>query len=96
MIIRWLDEAVNDLQSLRRYIAQDNDTAAVRVVKQILHSIGLLSEQPAMGRPGRVANMRELIIANTPYIVPYRVKNNAIEILRVLHCSMKWPEDLSQ
>ncbi len=28
MIIRWLDVAVNNLQSLRYYIAQDNDVAA--------------------------------------------------------------------
>ena len=94
MMIRWLDDAINDLQSLRHYIAQDNVVAARKVVKKTLGTIGILSEQPGMGRPGRVANTRELIVSGTPYIVPYRVKNNTIEILRVFHCAMQWPEDI--
>ena len=94
MIIRWLDDAVNDLRSLRSYIAQDNTAAAGKVVKKILCTIDVLSEQPGMGRPGRVPNTRELIVYGTPYIAPYRVKKNAIEILRVFHCVMQWPEDL--
>ena len=92
MIIRWLDDAAHDLQSLRHYIAQDNAVAANKVVKKILHSIEMLSEQPGIGRQGRVVNTRELIVSGTPYIVPYRVKNNVIEILRVFHCAMQWPE----
>lgn len=94
MIIRWLDDAVNDLQSLRHYIAQDNDVAASRVVKRILQAIDILSEQPGIGRQGRVLNTRELIVSGTPYLVPYRVKNEVIEILRVFHCAMQWPEDI--
>ena len=53
----------------------------------------MLSEQPGLGRSGRVANTRELIVSGLPYIIPYRVKNNAIEILRMFHCAMQWPED---
>jgi len=94
VIIRWLDEAVIDLQSLRNYIAQDNPHAATKVVKKILHAVDILLEQPDLGRQGRVVNTRELIISGVPYIVPYRVKNKAIEILRVFHCAMQWPEEL--
>jgi toxin ParE1/3/4 len=94
MIVRWLDEAVNDLQSLRYYIAEDNMKAANKVVKKILHAIEILAEQPQIGRHGRIAHTRELIVTGTPYIVPYRVKNNAIEILRVFHCAMQWPEEI--
>mgnify|MGYP001576227978 CR=1 FL=1 len=35
MMIRWLDDAVHDLQSLRSYIAQDNAMAARKVVQQL-------------------------------------------------------------
>lgn len=93
MMIRWLDDAINDLQSLRQYISQDNATAARKVVKKILHAIDILSEQPGMGRPGRVVNTRELIVSGAPYIVPYRVEHHAIEILRVFHCAMRWSDD---
>lgn len=94
MMIRWLEDAVYDLQTLRHYIAQDNVKAANRVVKKALDTVKLISKHPGIGRQGRVPNTKELIISNTPYIVPYRVKNNTIEILRVFHCAMKWPEEL--
>lgn len=94
MIIKWLDDAIYDLQALRQYIAQDKPSAANRLAKQILKAVNLLSDQPSMGRPGRVLGTRELIVSSTPYIVPYRVKNNAIEILRVLHVAMEWPEEI--
>lgn len=42
-----------------------------------------------MGRPGRIPGTRELIISSIPYIIPYRVKNNSIEVLRVLHVAMQ-------
>ena len=54
-----------------------------------------LFRAPGYWETGRVPNTKELIISDTPYIVPYRVKNNTIEILRVFHCAMKWPKIMS-
>jgi toxin ParE1/3/4 len=31
-------------------------------------------------------------VAGTPYIVPYRVTDGVIEIIRVIHSSQEWPE----
>lgn len=93
MMILWLDDAVQDLQSLHQYIALENPAAANRVAKHILNAINLLTEQPAMGRQGRVHHTRELIVSGTPFIIPYRVKNKNIEILRVFHSAMQWPEE---
>jgi plasmid stabilization system protein ParE len=47
-----------------------------------------------MGRPGRVARTRELVVTGTPYILPYRVTAGVLEVLRVLHASRKWPKSL--
>jgi toxin ParE1/3/4 len=44
-----------------------------------------------MGRSGRVADTRELVISRTPFIVVYRVTPTRIEILRVLHGAQAWP-----
>jgi toxin ParE1/3/4 len=94
MIIKWLDDAIYDLQALRQYIAQDKPSAANRLAKRILNAVNLLPNQPSLGRPGRVLGTRELIVSSTPYIVPYRIKNNFIEILRVLHVAMEWPNEI--
>lgn len=94
MNTRWLEDAINDLQALRQYIHQDNPTAEKKVTDKLIDTIELLSNNPEIGRPGRVINTKELIVSGTPYIVPYRIKNEAIEILRIFHCAMKWPEEL--
>ncbi len=38
-----------------------------------------------MGRQGRVANTRELVVLGTPYIVAYVVLPDGVKLLRVLH-----------
>jgi toxin ParE1/3/4 len=78
---------------LRAYIAEDSPAAAPRIVLHILHNIeALLSEHPAMGRPGRIPGTRELVIPDTPFIVPYRVQDRTIQVLRVFHTARRWPE----
>lgn len=91
MIILWSPEAINDLALLRAYIAEDDPAAAQRVVLHIIGSIErLLSGQSHMGRPGRVPGTRELVVPRTPYIVPYRIRNNRLQVLRVYHGARKW------
>ncbi|MEO8123789.1 MAG: type II toxin-antitoxin system RelE/ParE family toxin [Burkholderiales bacterium] len=52
---------------------------------RILYAEAQLTEQPTLGRPRRVADTRELVIANTRYLVPDRVCGDSVEILRVFH-----------
>lgn len=51
----------------------------------------LLEGSPKLGRLGRVAGTRELIITSTPYVIAYRLLDLEIEILRVIHSPMRWP-----
>ena len=75
MNILWSPEAIADPSSPRAYIAEDNPSAARRIVFHIMHNIELLlPENPQIGRPGRVPGTRELIIPKTPFIVPYRLQ----------------------
>jgi toxin ParE1/3/4 len=90
--LRWTKRAERDLDEIARYIGQDSPAAAARVVLELLeHVESHLSKRPAIGRPGRVLGTRELVIGGLPYIVPYRVRERDIEILRVLHTSRRWP-----
>jgi toxin ParE1/3/4 len=93
MIVEWSPQAIADLAALRATIAEDNPAAAQRVALHVIRNVEeLLAANPSIGRWGRVSGTRELVIPQTPYIVPYRVRNNRIEVLRVYHGARKWPE----
>ncbi len=95
MNIAWSPEAIEDLVSLRAYIAEDDPAAAQRVVRHIIRNVEeLLPDNPQIGRAGRVPGTRELVIPRTPYIVPYRVRRAIIQILRVYHGARRWPDRL--
>ena len=86
MRVRWLRRALRNLEEEADYIARDDPQAAAQV-ERIAASVDLLASQPALGRPGRVPGTRELIVTGSPYIVPYRVRDDIIEILRVIRSS---------
>ncbi|MDP1606879.1 MAG: type II toxin-antitoxin system RelE/ParE family toxin [Rhodocyclaceae bacterium] len=92
--IAWLQAALNDLRDIHDYIARDNPAAARRVVKTVRDDVKTLRDHPAMGRPGRIAGTRELVIGRYPYIVAYREAQATVEILAVVHSSRLWPEQL--
>jgi toxin ParE1/3/4 len=91
--IIWSPEAIDDLAHIRAYISQDNHEAARRIALHIIELVEtILAENPHIGRPGRVPGTREFVVDKTPYIVPYRVKDNTLQILRVYHGARRWPE----
>lgn len=94
MEVIWFKSAIQDLVLAKEYIAKDNTNAAISTVQRIRDKVNLLSDQPSIGRLGRIPNTRELVIDKTPYILPYRVRDNKIEILRVLHSSRRWPTNI--
>jgi plasmid stabilization system protein ParE len=87
-----LRTALRNLDEEAAYIAADDPAAARLVVERVLAAVDLLIDQPALGRPGRVPGTRELVVPRTRYLVPYRVRREAIEILRVFHTSRRLPQ----
>ena len=86
-------KALADLSSLHAFIAKDNPNAAQKVAMTIVASVETnLPDNPHIGRPGRVNGTRELVITHTPYIVPYRIKSDTIQVLRVYHGARRWPD----
>ena len=94
MDIIWLDPALDDLYRVQAHIAEANPVAAKRVIQSVVKQVEHLAEQPHMGRSGRVIGTRELVLSDTPYIVPYRVKRNRVEVLRIFHGAQSWPDHL--
>lgn len=92
--LRWTRRALMRLDQVGSYIEKEDPQAAARVIARLVSSVDLLTEQPAMGRVGRIKGTRELVFADIPYIIPYRVQPTTIEILTVMHSAQKWPDSL--
>jgi len=89
--VRWTRSAVRQLASIGAYIAESNPRAAKAVEARLRDAVTGLARFPAMGRPGRVAGTRELVVSGTPYIIPYRVADTYVDILAVFHAAQNRP-----
>ncbi|MCM0044004.1 MAG: type II toxin-antitoxin system RelE/ParE family toxin [Burkholderiaceae bacterium] len=94
MRLEWLRVAIRNLEAEADYIARESPENARAFLRHLTSSVKELATHPHLGRPGRVLGTRELVITRYPYIVPYRIRENSVEILRVLHTSRAWPDDL--
>lgn len=89
--IQLTKPAVADLKQAETFIKKDNSQAAYRIIRRIFEAIDYLPEFPAIGRPGRVPNTRELVVSGTSFLIIYQLRQQTIFILRVLHAARKWP-----
>jgi toxin ParE1/3/4 len=89
----WLPRAIRDRDAQIDYIAEHNLRAAIHQGDKIDRQVGQLMNHPQMGRPGRIASTRELVISGTPFIVVYRHRPRAqrIEVIRLLHGAQMYP-----
>ena len=92
MRIRWTLAAAEDLTQICDYIEKHGSGAiARRVALSVYEGASQLARFPEQGRTGRVPNTRELVLTGLPYVAVYRVGEDAVEILRILHGAQEWP-----
>jgi toxin ParE1/3/4 len=89
MKIRYKARAVRHLKAIHEYIAQNDPAAAQRILHRIEHSINRLLILPFSGRPGVVAGTRILVVPGLPYVVIYRVREQDVDIIAVLHTARR-------
>jgi toxin ParE1/3/4 len=93
--LRWTRQAVEDLLHIRAWIAAEERPGTAEVVAdRIEKSTLLLRRHPEAGRPGRIKGTRELVVPKTPFLIPYRIAGDSVDLLAVLHGARKWPETL--
>jgi plasmid stabilization system protein ParE len=85
MTVRWTPTGLRDLESLHSYVAEQ---AADNKVERILAGLEALERFPAMGRKGRVPGTGEFLVS--PFIVAYRLKRDAIEVIAIVHGARRW------
>ena len=89
MKLVWLPRAIDNLDKIRQYIAQENPQAAQKVAQQIQQTVSHLKDHPQLGKPSLVDSLREIQVAKLPFTIPYKVINDTLIIARVFHNKQK-------
>jgi len=92
MKIVWTKQAISDLHHAYDYVAEYSPESAEAIIERIEKLLEALKGFPELGRKGRVQETRELVVAKTPFILPYRIRKSRIEILGVIHGNRRWPD----
>lgn len=87
MTVAWLRSASESLLDVKARVARHNPTAARALGRRIAKAVDRLDRFPQSGRPGRIADTRELVVPGTHYLVVYRILENRVELLRVFHAA---------
>ncbi|HWE64415.1 MAG TPA: type II toxin-antitoxin system RelE/ParE family toxin, partial [Chloroflexota bacterium] len=66
-----------------------SEESARRIAERFRAGERLLAKFPYLGRLGRQHGTRELMLAGTPYLIIYRVTEDYVELLEVLHSSRR-------
>jgi toxin ParE1/3/4 len=86
----YTDDAAQDLAAIVEYGVGEGFPDPIGYVNALSERLRALAAQPLLGRKGRLASTRELVLAGTPYIAVYRVEGGSIIVVRVLHGAQQW------
>lgn len=88
------DPAQSDLDDIfEHYAPLVGEDRAEQIVISLLERLGLLETFPGMGRPSPKPDVREVVFTEYPFLAPYRVKDDTVQILRVVHQRAQLPSD---
>ena len=92
--VRFLEEALDDLEEIILFIAQDNPAAAMRIHDEIIRKADNLTTFPKLGRLVPDAKMskagyRMFLVGS--YIMFYRIVGQNVFVYRVLHGATNYP-----
>ena len=94
MLIVWLPRARDDLQDIAAYYQSvAGKPVADKILQAIVRAASLLADMPQLGHPSSSTDgIYEWQVPRLPYLLPYRVIADRIEILRVFHEAQEPPE----
>ena len=88
--IRWSLEAAQWLQEIHDYIADDNPSAAAKVVSAIYEKVQLLIDFPEIGYKYREEPEGEIrILIYGHYRIAYLITKDFIDILGIFHGALQ-------
>ena len=94
-VLRWTDQAVEDLRSIRLFIERDSPRYGRAVAERLYDATSQLELFPYSGRMLPEVNredLRELIVGD--YHIVYRVDSEAVFLLTIYRSSRIFPHHL--
>ena len=87
MLVRWTQPAADYLLHICDYTAERFGAEQARRVADAIYETAASLHR---GRKGRKPDTREMLISGFPFVIIYRVGQEAAEIARILHTSQQW------
>src|SRR5688572_12158748 len=84
-------QAIDDVETIRAYIARANEDAADRVIEAVYKTCEILAQHPGLGFERKfsakaLSGLRMFVISDFPNnVIFYRVREEEVQIVRVLH-----------
>jgi addiction module RelE/StbE family toxin len=98
--IEWTETAQSQLLALDAWLFERSSAGAEHVVDRIadriLEIVGSLDRFPLAGRPGRVGGTREMVVPSTSYIIAYRIHEETLQVLAIMHGAQRWPRSFDR
>ncbi len=91
MRLYWTPSAAADLQHISDYLKERHPHYRKPTLRKLYDTIRSLRQSPYRGRPGSEPDTREVLFPPLPYVAVYRVKGEAIEVLRIYHGAQDRP-----
>lgn len=90
MRLFWTADALEDRRVIYAFIEAENPEAALALDETFSARAQRLAAHPELGRPGRAAGTRELVV-HRDYVLIYDTAEDRVRVLRVLHTARRWP-----
>ncbi len=85
MKLRWTPEAAENLEYIYSYLCEHYPSFAESTVRALYKAVRSLRDLPERGRPGTLPATREFVLPRLPYIIVYRITEQAVEVLHIYH-----------
>jgi len=96
MHLEYSEQSIVDLDNIIKYIAKDSKSRALRYIDKMKSKIELLVHTPNTGVlcKEKKINLNCIIFIFERYLVFYTIKENNIQIKRILHSSVNYKDKL--
>ena len=89
MEVVWLPKALENLKEIHEFIKQESPQSARMVAERIQKTVEVIRDNPHIGRSSLVDGFREVSISKLPFVIPYKVLDEKIIIVRVFHTKQR-------